>query len=252
MFRSFVYVNTEKVYEYYSLLDESIKEKITAKEKSTSNKAGITLNPIGFERSKTETLKSEISHYFLSDYNKFERELYKLDGEYYFGFDESDKYDISTMPRSTLGKLQANFYIPEGFDFVDLFEAYKPMIKSSIDIKESEQVMYDTFLGNTKADIPIIIDLEELKIYGKLDTRFLNEAYNQLEEYEMDEVAVLFKLISHDTSSKVTIFDPLKDFIKLNRAMRRSADIKSSYTNEFSPIIVDGPVIKAEILAIYK
>lgn len=251
MFRSFVYVNTEKVYEYYSLLDESIKEKITSKEKSISNKGGVNINTIGIERSKTETMKTEISQYFLSDYNKFEKELSKLEGESYFDLAENDSYDISTIPRSTLGKVQANFYIPEGFDFVELFEIFKPAIKSSIEIKESDQSLYDSFLGNTKADIPIIIDFENIKIFGKLDGRFLKESYNQLEEYEQDEVTILLKVISHNTSDKVTIFDPLKDFIKLNRAMRRSTDIKSSYTQEFSPIIVNGPVVKAEILAIY-
>jgi hypothetical protein len=251
MFRSFIYVNSEKVYEYYSLLDETIKEKITSKESSRTNKAGISSKPIGFEHSRTETMKSEISQYFLSDYNKFEKELIKLAGEYYFDLDE-EEYDLKTMPRSSIGKVQANFIIPEGFDYIDLIDAFKPMIKSAIEINDSEQALYDTFLGNTKADIPITIEYEGLNIFGKLDTRFLKETYNQLEEYEFDEVTILFKFIAQDTSTRVTIFDPLKDFIKLNRAMRRSSDFQNSYSEELSPIVVDGPVIKTEILAIYK
>lgn len=253
MFRSFIYVNTEKVYEYYSLLDESIKEKILSKERSITNKAGLSTKPIGIERFKTETIKSEISQYFLSDYNKFEGELTKLDGEHYFDLDENcNKYDISTIPRASIGKMQTKFYIPEEFDYIELINLFKPMLMSSLDIKKSEQDLYDAFLGNTTADIPIIMEYDNNSVFGKLDTRFLNEDYNQLEEYESEDVTVLFKLNSHDSGYKVTVFDPLKDFIKLNRAMRKSSDLKSSYTKEFSPIIIDGPVIKVEVLAIYK
>lgn len=156
------------------------------------------------------------------------------------------------MPRASIGKMQTKFYIPEEFDYIELINIFKPIIMSSLDVKESEQDLYDAFLGNTKADIPIIMEYDNKSIFGKLDMRFLNEDYNQLEEYESEEVTVLFKLNSHDTGNKVTLFDPLKDFIKLNRTMRRSPDLKSSYTKEFSPIIINGPVIKVEVLAIYK
>lgn len=253
MFRSFIYVNTGKIYEYYSLLDETIKEKIVSMERSTTNKVGVLAKPIGIERSKTEIMKSEISQYFLSDYNKFEKELEKLDGENYFDFDEYfEKYDISKMPRASIGKIQTNFYIPEEFDYIELIGIFKPLLMSSLNIKESEHDLYDAFLGEAKADIPIIIDFDNHKLCAKLDTRFLNEEYNQLDEYETEDVTILFKLNTYKSGSKITIFDPMKDFIKLNRAMRRSADIQSSYTEEIAPIIVDGSIIKVEILAIYK
>ncbi|CAM4015345.1 DUF6414 family protein [Saccharibacillus endophyticus] len=253
MFRSFIYVNTEKVYEYYSLLDPSIKEKAISKEKSTTNKAEISKSPIGFEHSKTETMKSEVSQYFLLDYNNFERALTKLNGENYFDLVDSDNdYDISTIPQSSIGKIQNNFCVPEEFDYIELTNLFKPLLKQSLNIEESEQELYDAFLGDTKADIPILIKHEDSTVFGTLDTRYLNEPYNQLEEYTTDEVTILFKAVSHNSSDKIKIFDPFKDFIKFNRAMRRSMDIESSYTKEFSPIIVDGPVVKVEILAIYK
>ena len=50
-------------------------------------------------------------------------------------------------------------------------------------------------------------------------------------------------------NDKVEIFNPLKDFIKLPRAVRRSANI---YNDELQSIIIDGPVFKVEVLAIYK
>ncbi|MGV7116750.1 DUF6414 family protein [Paenibacillus kyungheensis] len=253
MFRSFIYVNTEKIYEYYSLLDSSIKEKKKSKEKSTTNKAEISKLPLGFEHSKTETMKSEISQYFLYDYNNFEKALTKLNGENYFDLVDSDNnYDISTLPQSSIGKIQNNFYVPEEFDYIELINLFKPILKPSLNIEESEQGLYDAILDDTKADIPIIIENEDRTVFGTLDTRYLNESYNQLEEYTIDEVTILFKVISHNSSNRIKIFDPFKDFIKLNRVMRRNMDIKSSYTKEFSPIVVDGPLVKVEILAIYK
>lgn len=154
MFRSFIYVNTEKVYEYYSVLDESVKERIISRESSITNKTGFSVKPIGFERSKTEILKSDISQYFLSDYNRFEKELEKLDGENYFDLIENyNNYDLTTISPASIVKIQNIFYIPEGFDYVELVSLFKPMLLSSLNIKENEQSLFDAFLSNTKADI---------------------------------------------------------------------------------------------------
>ena len=48
---------------------------------------------------------------------------------------------------------------------------------------------------------------------------------------------------------KVEIFNPLKDFIKPPRAVRREMD---SNSQGMEPILVDGPVLKVEVIAMYK
>ena len=49
----------------------------------------------------------------------------------------------------------------------------------------------------------------------------------------------------------VEIFDPLKDFIRLPRAMRRQMNTDGNSVG-LETISVEGPVLKVEVIAIYK
>lgn len=60
---------------------------------------------------------------------------------------------------------------------------------------------------------------------------------------------MLCKVVGKMQKSQFEIFNPLKDFIKLPRAARRSMD---SNSGEVEPIIINGPVLKVEVIAIYK
>lgn len=60
---------------------------------------------------------------------------------------------------------------------------------------------------------------------------------------------MLCKVVGEMQKSQFEIFNPLKDFIKLPRAARRSMD---SNSGEVEPIIINGPVLKVEVIAIYK
>lgn len=77
----------------------------------------------------------------------------------------------------------------------------------------------------------------------------LEEEYAELEEYNEQEVYILCKVVGIIQKDKVEIFNPLKDFIKLPRAVRRGMD---SSSQGMEPILVDGPVLKVEVLAMYK
>ena len=87
-------------------------------------------------------------------------------------------------------------------------------------------------------------------ISGKLNTDNLYEDYAALEDYAEQEINFLCKVEGFVKRDRVTIYNPAKDFIKLNRAMRRASNLEENQT--LSPITVDGPVLKAEIIAIYK
>lgn len=60
---------------------------------------------------------------------------------------------------------------------------------------------------------------------------------------------MLCKVVGIMKKDKVEIFNPLKDFIKLPRAVRREMD---SNSQGMEPILVDGPVLKVEVIAMYK
>jgi len=64
-------------------------------------------------------------------------------------------------------------------------------------------------------------------------------------------VYILCKVVGIVRKAWVEIFDPLKDFIRLPRAARRSMTV-SENTNGLESIVIEGPVLKVEIIAIYK
>ena len=76
------------------------------------------------------------------------------------------------------------------------------------------------------------------------------EDYTDLENYQDQDVTLLCKVEGCVHREKVVVYDPIKDFIRLNRAMRRSANLEGKEGLE--PITVSGPVVKVEIVAIYK
>ena len=95
-----------------------------------------------------------------------------------------------------------------------------------------------------------MVEDEDVVISGKLNTNNLFEAYSELEEYTEQDVFMLCKVIGVMNKEKVEVFNPLKDFIKLPRAVRRGMDEDSKKGLE--SICVDGPVLKVEVIAIYK
>lgn len=106
------------------------------------------------------------------------------------------------------------------------------------------------FIGSASADVPIISEFDNVNIYGKLNTKYLIEEYDQLDEYYEQDVFILCKVIGLIQKDRVKIFDPLKDFIKFPRAIRRQ--VKIGEIHGFEDIYINGPVLKVEIIAIYK
>lgn len=99
-------------------------------------------------------------------------------------------------------------------------------------------------------NIPVTFDLDNIIGFGKLNTKYLMIAYEELEYFESDEITVLAKVISQK-KSRAEVYDPLKDFIKISRAMRRHGNI-NSLPDELSKIYVNEPAVSIEILAIYQ
>ena len=58
----------------------------------------------------------------------------------------------------------------------------------------------------------------------------------------------LCKIHTHLSDEKVVSFDPIKDFLKLNRADRRRM---GEVTRDLEPIVENGPVLKVEVIALY-
>ena len=154
-----------------------------------------------------------------------------MSGSEYFDL-ALDDYDINTVPRMSIIRVNGSFEIPEEFDMFSVAQKFMPLITSQIETT-SDNVMGD----------------DELTIASKLSMGNLEEEYAELEEYNEQEVYMLCKVVGIMQKDKVEIFNPLKDFIKLPRAVRMGMD---SDTQGMETILVDDPVLKVEVIAIYK
>lgn len=159
---------------------------------------------------------------------------------------------MTSVPAMKLIRICSSFEIPEAFDAVNLIEQFRPMLMGQIETKSAvEQEALQGILGNASADIPFIVELDEVTISGKLNARYLYEDYSRLEVYADQAVYMLCKVVGMVRKDFVEIFDPLKDFIRLPRMMRRQMTTDGNSIG-LDKISVEGPVLKVEVIAIYK
>lgn len=249
MFRSFIYLNEEKMYSYLRQIDKEFANQPTEVSKRKTREGTIGNGLLGVNAGTETEEKREFVKDITKDYDRFEKKLDELGGTEYFDLVLED-YDLNTVPNMSIVRLNGSFEIPEQFDMFNLAQNFMPLLKSQIQTSsQDEKELMETFLGNASADIPIVMESEDLVVSSKLSTSFLKEEYAQLEEYSEQEVYMLCKVVGKMQKNQVEIFNPLKDFIKLPRAVRRSMDSNSV---ELEPIIIDGPVLKVEVIAIYK
>lgn len=252
MFRSFIYLDEEKLYTYKRQIDG----KNAAQPKAVSQKkiSGFSAAMSGFGvNGATETsIDSEFEKDVSFDYDHYELDLSKLDGEDYFDCVLNDEYDLTTIPAMKILRICSGFEIPEAFDAVNLIDQFMPMLMGQIETKSAgEQEALESILGKASADIPFIIECDDVTISGKLNAKYLREEYAGLEDYADQDVYMLCKVVGMIRKEKVEIFDPLKDFIRLPRAMRRQMTTKGTSIG-LDKISVEGPVLKVEVIAIYK
>ena len=249
MFRSFIYLNEEKMYSYLRQIDKEFANQPIEVSKRKTREGTIGNGLLGVNAGTETEEKRELVKDITKDYDRFEKKLDELDGTEYFDLFLKD-YDLNTVPNMSIIRVNGSFEIPEQFDMFNLAQNFMPLLKSQIQTSsQDEKELMETFLGNASADIPIVMESEDLIVSSKLSTSFLEEEYAQLEEYSEQEVYMLCKVVGKMQKNQVEIFNPLKDFIKLPRAVRRSMD---SNNRELEPIIIDGPVLKVEVIAIYK
>lgn len=249
MFRSFIYLDQEKMYSYLRQIDVDYAYQPVELSKKKTRGGSFGTDVLGVNAGIEIEEKREVTKDVIKDYDQFEKKLEELSGSEYFDL-VLDDYDINTVPRMSIIRVNGSFEIPEQFDMFSVAQKFMPLITSQIETSsDNERELMEAFLGKASADIPIVIEDEELTIASKLSMGSLEEEYAELEEYNEQEIYILCKVVGIIQKDKVEIFNPLKDFIKLPRAVRRGMD---SGNQGMEPILVDGPVLKVEVIAIYK
>lgn len=246
-FRTFIYLDEAKLYEYLAAFS---KQSVLSGSKRTIKgrvnagvaelEGGIELSPSSNERPSPAVA-----------YDLFEKELDVHGGDDYFDLLSGD-CDISTLPPLSIFRCSGYVEIPESFDTLAVISEYLQPLKAAgvipLDGDPATNEFVLSFFERTDADVPILISGNDIVISSKLKPNlFVDASYQVLEDMEDEEVFALCKVHSYLKKDKVVVFDPAKDFLKLNRAFRRSM----TTTEGLDPIMEPGPILKAEIIAIY-
>lgn len=159
---------------------------------------------------------------------------------------------MSTIPRGSIIKVDAFLEIPESFDIMQVIDRFKPMFIDSIEADSMEQSGKDAlraFLGNAKATrIPIIGDVDDFLLCAKMYQENLVSEYEEFEEID-EQVTVVARVSSGIINCNKPFYDPLKDFMTMNRMMRRSMKDRGK---ELTALTVDKNYRMIDILAIYR
>ena len=233
MFRDLIYYNKNKVDQYKALITRKV---------DTEGAQDIF-----------ENQDKKIS--YLLECSAFEELL--IDREDYYDYtSETPEIALKDIRLASIIKVSGEIYVPEQFDMVQLIDEFRPVIMKSITYKDQdEKEMMEIMFKNSKLRIPVYCELDESCDYwlgiGKIAPDNLLVDYNELDDYETQTVNIIARLESRKYYKDVPlpVFDIYKDFLGLNRVLRKQ--IQSGNKEEFEKISVEEDYLGLEFLAIY-
>lgn len=247
MFRSFIYLDQDALARYSSQLGMSTGLRVRAVDGAFGASVGTLNASVSVSAESPATDSNSIRLY-----GEFEKRLAEHEGDDYFDFLEGKNYDSSTLPLMCLIRFAGSAMVPEGFDLLETLQKIMPLIGDTDSIvfgqNDAKGRIAMKMLGQNQVAIPIVIDGLEEPVVSKLKTEWIEGGDSMvLEEIEDYEAIFVCRVVAHAQGGNIAVFDPLKDFMKLNRATRRS--IERSEGLEI--VYENGPVIRAEVVAIY-
>lgn len=249
MFGKILYYDKKAIDEYMSIITGN--KIVNIESYDISNDKGIKtdLKVISADAKASKSYTAKVQESMLYDCYKFEKKLSGRDD--YCDTSYSDIYDIATIPRGYILKMDGVVSIPEQFDMVKLIDQFKPLIMPNIASEEDQttsEILVALFSDATARKIPIAIESGDDLLCGKLKAENLVIEYSELEELEDEAVTVLARSASNSKNrASKAYYDPLKDFLNLNRMMRRQVDNEG----DFGPLRVEEEYKPVDILAIY-
>lgn len=252
MFGKILYYDQKAIDEYKSIVTG--KKNVTVEEYEVSNDKGIKvdLKAIEADARAGKSYKAKIQESRLLDCYEFEKLLSGRDD--YIDIPSTEGSDIKTVSRGTIIKIDGAISIPEEFDMVKLIDQFKPLLMQTMTIQEydsNSKAALEVFLGNASATkIPIIVEAEEDVLCGKLVAENLVVDYSEIAEADDTEMTVLARCASSGmNASTKAYYDPLKDFMVLNRMMRKQI---KEMPEGFGPLYRETIYKPIDVLAIYR
>ena len=251
MFGNVLYYDKKKLNEYQSIIKGKRNLEINEYDITNDKGAKVDLKAFGIDINAIKAYKAKIQESLLLNCDEFEKSLNGRDD--YYDFTISSEYDITTMRRGSIIKFDGYIKVPEEFDLIQTIDKFKPMLIESMttdEMEKSEQDALRKFLSSTNAKIPVFMDLDEQLLCSKILSENLLIEYEELEEYDELEVTILARITSSNlVNATKAFYDPLKDFMTLNRAMRRNMGDRSECLRE---IFAEVDYRTIEIIAIYQ
>ena len=251
VFGNVVYYDKKKIDEYRAVVKGQRNLQIDEYEVSNDKGIQVDLKAFGADAKARKTYKAKVQESLLYNCDEFEKLL--TGREDFFDFTQSEEYDIKTMNRGTIIKFDGYIKVPEEFDYTQTIDRFKPLLVASLvsdSMDKSEQAALKVFFETTDTKIPLILDLNDQLMCSKLISNNMLVKYEDMEEYEELEVTVIARIISGGmVKAQKAFYDPLKDFIALNRVMRRSIEGR---TDGLYEIYADKDYRTIEVLAIYQ
>lgn len=230
-------------------------------------KKGREINEYSYTRDRTMTVggkglragqqssssfKATVQDNYLYDCDEFEKMLTQRDD--YYDFTTCDDYDIETVPRSSIVRMEVFLEVPETFDNMRATDSFKPMLIDMVTVdltRDSEKDAVKELISKANATkIPTIINFNSNILCAKLEEKNLMIDYEAFEEIE-DEVTIIARISSNLIKKEKPFYDPLKDYYSLNRVLRKGIGEKER-GKELSTIRVENDYRMVDILAIYE
>lgn len=243
MFGKVIYFDEEKVNEYKSALLGKKNVKINQIDVSDDKGGGVNIPIANASIKASKSYSAQVQDSLLLECNEFEKVLNKKQVDY-FDFTVTDQYDIKTTPRGYIIKLDGILEIPEGFYVSETLHKYKNFFIN----KDDE---FAALLEDKTPSIPLLVELDKNLLCAKININNLKIDYVELEDYENIEVSIFARtMLNNRISKNKAIYDPLKDYITLNRQLRRQ--FADERPKELAEIYADEDYYVIEIIAMYQ
>lgn len=251
MFGNVIYFDKRKIDEYKAVIKGQ--KNVEVDEYEVSNDKGLQfgLKAFGGDLKASKSYTAKVQESLLYECDEFEKLLEGRDD--YYDFTQSSDYDLSTISRGSIIKMDVYIEVPEEFDYTQTIDKFKPMLLDAMvddGMDKSEQRAVEMFMETSDTKVPIVVDFNEELMCSKLVSKNMLIKYEDMEEYEELEVTIIARITSGNmVNVRKAFYDPLKDFMTLNRMMRRSMGERPEGMNE---IFVDKDYRTIEALAIYQ
>ncbi len=253
MFGHLVYFNSDKVIEYDAILLGNEIIEYESIEVSNEKTADANAKVFSGGKKSIENYHGKIIKNDMLTCNKFLKNL--NDTDCYIDFvDGIIEYDSNYLARGNIIRIESDILIPEKFDVFKLWDTYKDYFNHefSTSIDEADYKAFGKMLETKELKIPICINIGDNLGCALLTSSLLKCDYESFENLEGEEVIILAKVISPNKSKEKELFNPLTDFLSLNRFLRRKSNVEEKLPTELSKIYVDRNYVLLEVLAIYQ